>query len=246
MKHPFTKTTLLLILALASLGACKKKPDNNPFGNALIATASITKGGVTQVYQFFYNSHNTLDSVSINNTGMGQTGYLKYKYIGTSWSITDQNGNSFMVYANSANMILKVLVADTVSFTYSGTQLTERNEYATTLTPPFYTNTRTYYTWQNGDVTKTVTGTESITYTYNAGENGQPADPIRFISFLEYGVSAVKTTHLITNIATSTTAGLNYTYTFDSQGRISLVTEEVYDKTLYSHDITTYNFTYKN
>ncbi len=246
MKQSFI-TYCLLILITAFVGyACKKSKNDNPFGNAKIATAIISNNGSIENYQFFYGASNNIDSVSITGSGSsyGHNGYLKYSYIGSSWTVTDQNGYGFMVWANTAGQLLKVLVADTLTFTYNNNMLTVQNEYATSATPPYYVNTPTYYTWLNGDVTKTESGTLNQTYTYNTSKNGQPGDPIRIAGFLAYGVSAIKTNHLVTRIANSSTQGKNYAYTFDNKGRISMLVEVVYNNTLNKHDTTTYAYTY--
>ena len=236
----------LLLAVMAFIGySCKKSSNNNPFGTAKIATAMVSNNGAVENYLFIYDASNNIDSVFISGSGSaaGLASYLKYNYIGSSWSITSPAG-SFMVYGNTAGQLLKVLIADTLTYSYTNNQLSEINQYAVTLSPPYYVNTPTYYTWFNGDVTKAVTGSQTQTYTYNTGKNGQPGDPIRIAGFLAYGVSPVKTTHLPESISNSSTQGVNYFYTFDSKGRIDTLTEVAFNKTLSTTDTTTYVYTY--
>jgi len=238
----------LILLILLTLFACKKSSNSNPFADAIIATASVSSGGVTEQYTFFYDMYHNLDSVSIssNASSGGQIGYLKYTYIGSSWSVTDENGNSFMVYANTNDQVLKVLIPDTLYYNYSNNLLASLTQYLTITTPPYYVDNVTNYTWKDGDLASTQSGAQTSTYTYNTGKNGQPGDAIRIKGLLYDGVSPIKTTHLPTALAISATQGINYAYTFDSRGRISTLVEDTYDHTLNTHDTTTYAYTYDN
>lgn len=246
MKKQCYLSVILFLLTTVAFFSCKKKSNDNPFANARIATIDMAHAGAIQHYRIVYDASNNVDSMVITGggTASGSNGYLKFGYIGSSYTITDQNNFSFLVYANTAGEILKINVADTQTFTYNGSQLSQVTQYLTTITPPYYTNTPTYFAWQNGDLATSRTGNITTTYTYNTGKNGQPGDGIRINEFLRLGRSYIKTTHLPVSMAAKSTQGFNYTYTFDGSGRISTLISENYDTSIPLHDTTTFAYTY--
>ena len=238
--------SILLIFLLSLVCSCKKSSNTNPFGNQKIATIDRAYNGAIQHYRIVYDASNNVDSMVITGGGTdtGSNGFFVFNYVGSSFTITDQNSNYVMVDANTNGQILKVLVTDTLSFLYNGSQLGEINEFSPIATYPYYTNTAYYYTWANGDVTAITSGSVSKAYTYNDGKNGQPGDAIRINQFLQYGQSYIKTNHLPSGLVNSATAGETYIYSFDSKGRISLLTDVSYDKTASSSVTVTFAYTY--
>jgi hypothetical protein len=148
------------------------------------------------------------------------------------------------VNANTAGVLLKVLVPDTLYYTYSGSQLTDMNHYTTIATPPYYLNTHTFYTWKDGDVVSSVTGTVTRTYTYNKSRDGQPGDALRIHDFLNYGRPVIRTTHLPSGYTQSSSIGASYNYAFDANGRISTMAEVNYDTDMGTSDTTFYTYSY--
>ena len=108
-----TRSSILLCLTVIMWSSCKKSDPENPFNNVRIATIQLTKANISQQYRLIYDYSNNVDSIISNS------GYRKFSYFGSSFSITDEQNNVTTVYANTAGWLLKVLVKDTITFTYN-------------------------------------------------------------------------------------------------------------------------------
>jgi len=242
------KTALysLIILSSAGLLCCKKSANNNPFGNALIATIDYAHTGSILHYHIYYDSGNEVDSITYvgDGTSIGSSGFKDFSYFGTSFNITDQTNFTFTVDAYSNGLIFKILVADTLGMIYNGAQIAELDQFSTTTYYPYHTNTPTDYTWKNGDVNTITTANVTGQYDYDDTKYGQPGDPIRISEFLLYGRSFIKTTHLPTDITKSGVWTEHYFYTFDSHSRISQLMRIFNNNGVSIDDTSTYNYTY--
>jgi len=236
------------VVALLLLGAasCKKKSNDNPFGNVRIATVDVTHGGAIEHYRLYYDTYNNIDSMSItgDGTASGQFGFRKFNYFGSSWTVTDEGNFTFTVYANTAGVLLKVLIADTLTYSYENNQLTQLTQYVPTTTPPYHSISTTYFEWKNGDLITATTGSIVQAYSYLTSRNGQPGDALRLPGILNFGKPAVKTAHLPQGVATGHGQGESYVYSFDDKGRISSLMKLISDSSVAFHDTLTYGFSY--
>ncbi len=242
-----TRNSLMLTLfAVLAFYACKKKKNDNPFGSVRISKVDVSRRGAITHHNIYYDSHNNIDSiVSIGDgTSIGHNTLKKFRYYGTSFDITDETNYTFTVYGYSNGLIFKVLIPDTVSMIYTGTQLSAVDVYTRTTTYPYYKYTRTTYGWKNGDLDAITSGTTTIAYKFDAGRNGQPTDPLRIVDILKYGRSVIKTTHLPTEVTQGSTWLEKYFYQFDGSGRISTLTKVGNNNGISIDDTTVYNYSY--
>ncbi len=245
------KTTHLAIIAsvlfFAAITACKKPSNNNPFGSALIATVDYAHNGGGRHYDLFYGAYNNLDSMHWTGTGTsaGSSGYKKFSYFGTSFNITDETNFTYSVYANSAGQILKVLVTDTLGFSYDGDQVRQMQEYLHTTIYPFYGYRTTYFYWKDGDLTSSSLDNISSGFDYDLTRYGQPGDAFRMNQFLLYGRSYIKTIHLPTQLSRNNVWSEKYLYQFDGSGRISQMLRISNNLGITPDDTATFAYTYR-
>lgn len=226
--------------------ACKKKSNDNPFGNVHISKVSITHRGAITHHQIFYDVANNIDSIysTGDGTSTGHNSSRKFHYYGTSFDVTDETNNTFSVYAYSNGLIFKILVADTIGYKYNGTQLTATDVFSRTSSYPYYTYTRTNYDWKNGDLETVSSGTISYAYSYDGAHNGQPADPLRINDILKYGRSVIRTTHLLTEITRAGVWAEKYFYKFDGSGKITEMVQVANSMGSGVNDTSVYIYTY--
>jgi hypothetical protein len=232
MKNHILLTVMFFGLTAGML-SCKKKKNDNPYGNQKITAVDLTRYGYTKHYRIVYDHNSNVDSII--TTGSGQYGVKKFIYLGTSYSITDEYGNSFIVDADANGTIFKILQSDTLSMLYQGAGLAELDTKSPIASYPYYVLSSVYFTWSNGDVA--TVGAQTYDYT---GRNGQPGDAIRIDEFLSYGRSYIKTNHLPADLRnTANDTAQKYFYLFDGGGRISQLTKltkvsaGIYDTALY-------------
>ena len=149
-----------------------------------------------------------------------------------------------MVYANTNGMILKVLIADTTSMIYNGTELGEIDVKTEQITYPYYHITSTNYYWNNGDITGVISGGDTSTYDYDLSRNGQPGDPFRISAFMVYGRPLIRTIHLPKDLMHKGAWTEQYAYEFDGQGRISRLMRIGNNNGVTTDDTTVYNYKY--
>jgi hypothetical protein len=234
MKNHIISCLMIFTTIATCAVSCKKKKNDNPFSNAKIYTVDLTQYGATEHSRIVYDSYNNVDSII--TIGNGVYRFKKFVYFGTSYSVTDENNNVFTLLANSNGMILRVLLTDTLSMLYNGSQLAELDYKSPSPNYPYYTTSSVSFTWTNGDVA--IMGSQ--TYNYDLSRSGQPGDAIRIGQFLSYGRSYIKTNHLPTVLRnTASDTAEKYFYQFDSQGRINQLTKLInistgaYDTTIY-------------
>ncbi len=244
-----TRSLIILLLSVVLIGgmlSCKKKTNDNPFGNVRITRAEVSHNGAITRYQFFYDTHSNIDSIALtgDGTSAGYRGFRKFRYYGTSYDITDETNFSFTVFAYNNGLIFKVLVADTMGMIYNGAQLGAIDVFTRTTTYPYYVYNRTYYNWKNGDLNTVVAGGVTTQYTYDESKNGQPGDPLRIRDILKYGRTVIRTIHLPTELSKSGAWTERYFYQFDGAGRIGKLTMVANNNGIGTDDTTVYSYSY--
>lgn len=235
---------IVSLLCSACLFSCKKKANPNPTGNLLLSNIDVINYRNISHYRIVYDGADNVDSIIMAGGGLDTGHYTlsKINYFGTSFTITDENGDTYTVYANSSGQIFKVLTHDTLNMLYNGVQLAEVDVVTATVTYPFVSKSSTVYTWANGDVTSVSSPGGTFTYDYNTAKIGQIGDPFRIDSFLVYGRPLIKTGHLPTDLLQSGTWAEKYYYQFDGQQRISQLMKVKNMST--GNDTTVYNYRY--
>jgi len=225
------------VVFVTGILSCKKKSDNS-VSNLRIAGIDRTLAGSVIHYRFVYDRDNNVDSIIWVGDGAssGTSGFSTFNYFGSSYSITDQYGNAFTVYANTSGMILKVLQPDTLIVYYKNS-IVDAVEHKTTTTS--YSQ---LFTWSNGDVTRTRQPGDTLSYYYDNGVSGQAGDPWRVDAFISYGRSYIKTAHLPLGVIKKGDTLVKYQYLYDTRGRISRLTR--IGNTGGMVDTTTYNYRY--
>lgn len=212
---------LLLTACLLPAASCKKKGID--LNTIKIATVDFhTTSGQGAHYRITYDTHNSVDSIIGTGTGTsaGTNTLAVFTYVGSSFNITDAQGNPYFVAAATNGLILKVEKYDTMIMTYKGNQLDELDFKVPSSTPPYYLVTGVPYYWANGDITSYGVAGANSAYKYNSSRSGQVGDAIRINDFLTYGRPYKLTSHLPTELS-YTHGGEQYFYTFDGNGRIS-------------------------
>ncbi len=234
MRYRILSVVTVLIFIAAGALSCKKKKNDNPYGNQKITSVDLTQYAATTHYRIVYDRYNNVDSIVA--TGNGLFGFKKFVYIGSSYSVTDEYGNSFVVDADANGTVLKILKTDTLSMIYQNGELAELDTKSPSVSYPFYVISSLYFTWSGGDMATIG----SQIYDYNGGRNGQPGDALRIDQFLAYGRSYIKTNHLVADLKNNATdTAEKYFYQFDDLGRISQLLKlqkasvGVYDSSLY-------------
>jgi hypothetical protein len=237
---------LLLLVIIGNLYACKKKNNSGSSGTIKLALIDVSHQGAVVHYRIVYDAYNNVDSlVTIGGgTDTENNGYKVFNYFGSSFSIKDQNSNSFTVDANTSGVILEVLIVDTLIMTYSGNELTELATKSPSATYPFYSLVSTTYLWANGDIVTATspTGTDSVDY--NTSKSGQIGDAFRIDEFLLYGRAYTETSHLPTDFTSSGVWAEHFFYQFDGQNRISQFLRVLNNNGLVPDDSTFYNYQY--
>lgn len=244
--YTLLKYCFIPVVSLCAL-ACKKKSNDNPFGNARIATIVQSHAGSVMNYNIFYGASNNVDSMIITGSGTsaGYKGSRRFTYFGSSYSITDESNNSITIYATTTGMIIKVLIQDTISMIYNGSELGELDIWNATTTYPYFFILRRNFTWQNGDIRSDSSGgLPAYSYDYDKSRPGQPGDGWRIDEFLNYGLSYTKTAHLPQDQMYAGTWAEKYYYVFDGSGRISQFTKVGNNNGVAPDDSTIYNYTY--
>jgi hypothetical protein len=246
MKTIHLTSIVSILFCSAIIFACKKSSNNNPFGGSKIATIEYTHSGGGRHYNLFYGAYSDLDSMHWTGTGTssGSSGYKKFSYFGTSFNITDETNFTYTVYANSNGQILKVLVTDTLGFSYSNNEIKQMQVYTHTASYPFYKYVATDYYWKNGDLASFTSENATTVFDYDLTKFGQPGDAIRMSEFLLYGRSFIKTIHLPSLLSKNSVWTEKYLYQFDGSGRISQMSKISNNLGITPDDTATYGYTY--
>lgn len=242
------RNVLVLLLCISfsvCAFSCKKKGGAAPFSDVRIATVDFYHSGEIEHYHIVYDQYYNVDSIvrTGDGTALGNNGYKKFTYFGSSYSITDESNFSFTVQANTSGQILKILTADTLIMHYNGSQLGALDTKTALPSYPYYKVTTVYYTWTNGDVTGVgpAGGTDNI-YGYDLSKSGQPGELFRIADFLVYGRSYIKNTHLAKYLITGSDTVEKYYYQFEATGRLSQLLK--INNSSGSDDSTFYNYKY--
>jgi hypothetical protein len=236
---------LLFIFVSIAVTSCKKKSGSNPFGNLKISNLDVIHSGATEHYRIVYDTYNNVDSMIIigGGTDTGHYNYRKFSYFGSSYTITDINNNTFTVQASTSGLILKVLVPDTIAMIYNGTELGELDIITPKSTFPYVTKVPTNYYWTGGDVKTVISQGVTLTYDYDPGKSGQPADALRIDAFLSYGKSYIKTNHVPTDMVNTTAWLEKYFYQYDG-GKITQLIKVRNNAGVSADDTVIYNYRY--
>jgi len=241
-----SRIPLLFLILIGSLLSCKKKSNSNPPANIKLALIDVSHQGAIKHYRIVYDVYNNVDSIVRTGGGAdtGSNGFEAFNYVGSSFSITDQTGNSFTVDANTNGQIFKVLVTDTLTMTYNGTELTELTTKILSPTYPFYSLVSTNYLWGSGDIVSATTASTTDSIAYNTSKSGQIGDALRIDAFLTYGRSYIVTSHLPIDFTSSGNWVEHAFYQFDSQNRLSQFLKVLNNNGASADDSTFYNYQY--
>ncbi len=231
MHYPKLTSFFLLLFIITIAASCKKNAGLN-FNAVKIASVDYYRsGGTVYHYRITYNAFNTVDSIVTTGGGTdtGTNSFSVFSYTGSSFLITDQQGLSYGVYANTNGMILEVLKTDTMLMTYNGNELTELDYKSPSNTPPYYIINAVTYNWRGGDIISygPSQGAMDSVY-YDPRHIGQVGDALRIDDFLTYGRSLTSTADLPAELKYAN-GKEDYYYTFDGQGRISTLRKVISD-----------------
>jgi hypothetical protein len=209
----------VLIAGLLIIPSCSKK--SSPAQTCRIITIQDVQASTT-TYNITYNNQgqiSTLQSVS------GSTTTNKvFTYSGNTELIVTTSGGSSTtdsITLNSSGLILSDLNVNganknLTTYTYSGTQV-EKSVAQANGTGPIVT---TVFTFSNGDMTGFSDGTNTASFTYDAGKPSATGDYWQIVQLVNYGAPFVKTTHLVTGYTQGSTID-NFNYSFDNTGKIT-------------------------
>lgn len=231
----------VIILAVS----CKKKSSLNISAIKIATVDKIMSGGGRFHYYITYDDFNNVDSIGIvgGGTDTGTFQFEKFKYIGSSYNITDQNNYTLEVDANTNGQILEIHLTDTLLMTYNGTEIIELDKKMPSNNYPFYLIDSTTYLWNNGDIAGFSRNGVIDSYYYDFTRSGQIGDALRIDNFLQYGRSYISTKHLPDELEYHGVWIEQYFYKFDGQGRIGLLTK-VTNQGSSPNDTETYAYTY--
>lgn len=232
----------LLFVFVTVMPSCKKKNDDNNLANVRLSAIDFSHGGTTVHYRLVYEVAGNMDSIVMSGTS---NGYRKFDYIGSSYTITDENSNTITVQASTDGRMLAILGTDSTVMKYNGSQLGEQDVYTKLLTYPFISKAVTIYAWSNGDVSNvTLPGNLSETYGYDQNRSGQAGDAIRVEQILAYGRSNIKTGHLPMSLTYNGAQIEQYLYEFDGQSRITKLTKVQNNTNGAANDTLVYRYSY--
>ena len=245
MHYPRLTAVALSILVIFLVISCKKKNNLNVSAIRIAAVDKSLSGGGRFHYHITYDTYNNVDSIGFvgGGTDTGTVGFEKFTYLGSSFTITDQNNNSYTVDAYTNGQIFEVLTIDTMLMTYNGTELAELDYKSPSNTYPFYHIDSTTYRWNNGDMVAFSINGVVDSYSYNPGKSGQVGDALRIENFLKFGRSYIATNHLPDELTFNGAWIEQYFYKLDGSGRITQLIK-VTNQSSSTNDTVTYAYTY--
>ena len=197
--------------------------------NAQIATVRLNVGSNdTTNYRIVYNAQNQVDSI-IETTYYGESQVTLFTYSGSTCLIqnpTSGTGAYDTLTLNADGTINTIASGyyNTAIFTYNANGIAQRQQIE------YSESTTLNYVWVNGDIDSSYTTPANVgssnaeIYYYDLAHNWQMGDVISISDFLTYGRPTVKSKHLLTQTSTEGFP-TQYTYKFDSRGRITQLTE---------------------
>ena len=246
MQNPKIVACILCTLMLAATISCKKKGSMANLNTLKIATVDKSQsGGARFHYRIAYDGYNNVDSIVIVGGGIdtNDVSVEKFTYIGSSFTITDENNNSYMVDANTNGQIIQVNLTDTLFMTYNGTEITQLATKRPSSAYPYYITDTTTYNWSNGDIVSYSVHNVVDSYYYNIGRSSQIGGALTIEDFLKYGRPYIHTSHLPEQLEFGGTWRELYLYNFDGEGRISQLMK-VTNQAGSANDTVTYVYTY--
>lgn len=207
----FKFLTLICIAFFTLLTSCKKDKKQP---NCKIITVNMG----AQNFVINYDEQNRIASVVSGSTTR------TYVYTGSTITITETNGGSFskrrIVTVGANNMPVNLReeqnTAGTLwmnsAFEYNGTELSRLTQTGSGGTAPMVVT----YTWANGNPVSASSGSTTNVIAVDASKPAQAGDFSWFSAFYHEWITVLKPKNLITSIAGST-----FTYTFDSDNKIS-------------------------
>ncbi len=236
----------LILIVLACNFSCKKSNNIN-LSTIRIAKLDVAHNGGVRHNRMVYDQFNNVDSIIVIGGGLdtGYYGYTYFNYIGSSYNIMDGNGNFLSIYAYSNGSIFKVLKKDTLNLLYNtNNQVVQVNVVTPISSYPYVAVTSEYYNWKDGDLTDWNVNGFNYKYDYDNSHSGQIGDALRVNTFIYYGRSIFKSSHIPTAYYTGNIMTEQYLYTYDGSGRISVFTKILVDHTGRLNDTTTYTYFY--
>ena len=171
-------------------------------------------------------SYNSAGKLSKTEDGLGNTTIYTYSgnqiFISTSgnpayYDTTTLNNFGYITQfdVNSDPLIF------TSSFFYTSDTVLS---YLIFISPLIAAPDTSHYYFKDGDLTGTVPGTTTPSYTYYTDKSEQPADLYIYNQMVDKGALAYKNKHLIKSYL-SNSISEEYTYTFDGSGKILTITD---------------------
>ena len=219
----------LLTLLIVWAASCKKSDNTSASstpGNTKLATVLLIDSNTNdmQYYRITYNAQNQVDFIIQTSNGFVEIATFAYGSLSYTRSWTGGGGQGTDVITTNADGTIQGIIGnpyDTFFFAYNSNGLvqTTDNNYAET----YITN----YTWVNGDIdnaSTTPSGFGSVLYYYDYTHLWQMGDAFSILDFLSYGRPTARSKHLLTGKSTNNVLE-KYVYKFDSQSRITQLTE---------------------
>ena len=210
---------VVLMILLTQLSACSKKSSSTAASSCKLTGINAMSGNALETCTIAYNSDGKVSSIVESSPGSTLT--MTYTYSGNVIKMTASG------YTNGD------VVTDSVVVNSDGLMLSdfERNMFDTSLTTYTYAGTEvassifqqggqapsaTTFTFINGDLTGTGA---SDAFTYN-DKPSAPGDYLQIEQLLGFAAPYIKTAHQCTSY-TSSGATSNFTYAYDSTGKIT-------------------------
>lgn len=208
--------------------SCKKSGGGSAASSCQIITILDSSSSGNTTYNLTYNNNGKVST--IQNTSVSNPSTEVFTYSGNNILITTTGaGNVFVsadsIVTNNAGLITFSQTVDASSdttvytFTYDGNNNLLKSTYQYN-SGTISTNT---YTYTSGDLTSSSDGTNTTTYTYINSKPSENGDYIHIFQLFNYGGQAIRTAHLIQGVTAGSTVD-NFTYTFDSSGKITALT----------------------
>jgi hypothetical protein len=213
---------VIVIVLICAVAACKKKNNEDPLMNLKMTQIGVAHSGTSVQHRVTYAMGGNVDSMA--KTG-SSSGFMKMTYVGQTYTIANQSGQSLYLYTNADGNITKVFTKDTLLMFYTNGQIYEMDVVSPTNVYPFFSKTVNTYGWSNGDLTNIrKPANATFSYYYDNSKSGQAGDAIRIRQFLDYGRSYTKTSHLPIGLIYNGDSIEQYYYEFDGQSRVTKLT----------------------
>ena len=249
MKSPKLIIYFLLMLAITSNTACKKK-GTSPLGSShLLFVNRTNSNGDATYYRITYGAGNNVDSIisTGGGTDTGYKNYLTFTYLNSSYIITDKSNDQTTVHLSSSVTIDSIFYGSSTAYTYiqyNGGQVGAVNDEMPIPAYPYYTLNIYDYTYANNNITAINTTGASQAYDYNMAQKGQLGDPQRIDEFLKLGRTYTASANLATDLFNNGSWLEKYFYQLDGNGRITLMTRVINNTSGGANDTLRYAYTY--